>query len=215
MLLSFYLAEICLRLNDRVRRVFHAGGGCDEDLAGEVVNQFPECVDGINLNIRDQRGFGGIASRHEKALVAVLPCLGCHGEDAADVPDRAVERKFADDQGAIDAFRADLLPGDQHADRNWQVKKWTFLAHGSRSEIDRQRLAGIGEVGIFDGGINTLTAFLNGFVRQTDNRHVRLTRSVIDFHINNDALKTDDCARVHMSQHTLSLSRSSLQNSKN
>jgi len=91
-----------------------------------------------------------------------------------------------------------------HRDR--QIEKRTFFADGCGREINRQGLAGICQVSVFDGGIDTLTALLDRFIGQSYDCHMRHTLTVIDFDINDDAFEADHRARVNMSQHGLSLS---------
>jgi len=171
-----------------------------------VVDEFTQGVDRVYLDIRDQRRFGGIASRNEQPLVAILSCLGSNRQNPTDVSYRAIQRKLADDQSTFYALWSDLFAGDQNADRDWQVEKWTLFAHGCWREINRQGLAWICQVSVFDGGIHSLTALLDRFIGQSYDCHMRHTLTVIDFDINDDAFETDHRARVNMSQHGLSLS---------
>jgi hypothetical protein len=41
-----------------------------------------------------------------------------------------------------------------------------FLADGGRGQVDDQALAGIGQAGVFDGGVHALARFFNGAVGQ-------------------------------------------------
>jgi len=86
MFLPFNLAEVRIHLNFIIRGVFDRDSRSDQFLANQVVDEFAQRVDWINLDIRDKCGFGGIASWHEKPLVTIFARLCRNRQNAANVP---------------------------------------------------------------------------------------------------------------------------------
>ena len=69
------------------------------------------------------------------------------------MPHCAVQRELSDRQAAIQAAGRQLVGGEQHAERDWQVVGWAFLAHGGGGQVDdhapaRERLPGVNVCGV-------------------------------------------------------------------
>jgi hypothetical protein len=85
--------------------------------------------------------------------------------------DGAIQRKFTDDHGLIHAIGRNEHLHEQNAKRDGKIVSRTFFSDGCRGEIDNNTFAGIRKTAIFDGGLNTLTAFFDGLVRESHNIH--------------------------------------------
>lgn len=81
-------------------------GGFDSigALPGQMAVQVHQGRDRDHPQLGDQGNFYGVAFRHEQACKALLAGAGSHGEDAARVPDAAVQGKLTDHHGPFRAL---------------------------------------------------------------------------------------------------------------
>jgi hypothetical protein len=102
----------------------------------------------------------------------------------------------------------DLFGSQEQADRNWKVVRGTFFAQISGGEIDGNAFVpGISERGVSDRGADTFARFLDGSIRQANNREPRLTIGNVHLDIDECAVETDDRARDYFGEHAEILTR--------
>lgn len=186
--LSFDIAEV--GLDDGIEALHTAARvGLDVGVdASEVAVEGGEGRYRDDLEVGDESGFGGVGFGDEDGVEALLACQGCHGEDAANMADGAIERKLADDQAVFQTREGYLVGGGEYAKGDGKVVGGSFLANRSGGKVDGDSLAGIFQPGVLDCGLNTFAAFLNGGIGETDDDHRRQARGSIYFYLDDDSL---------------------------
>ena len=86
-------------------------GARDRDYAREVIDKCRQRRHRDHLHPRHERRFGGVFQRDEDAGEALLPRQRRHGQHAAHVAHRSVQRQFTQRDGLLEPFGADLSGG--------------------------------------------------------------------------------------------------------
>ena len=130
----------------------------------DQVKRFHQSSNTIDLQFLDHRRLAGVLQRNNQPAETLLPCCGGDGEDAAHGTNRAVERKLAQQELAVErSFEHDPC-GSQDTDGDRQVEPGTFLSHVGGGQVDGDILEGKFQAAVLDGGADALAAFSDGRV---------------------------------------------------
>ena len=173
----------------------------DGNDAREVVRQTRQRLDRNDVHPVDQRGLGGIGCRDEQPTESLGPAQRRHRQDAGDMPDRAVQREFSDDEGAVEAVGADLFGSDQGAHGDGEIVGRSFLPQRRRCQVDRQPLARECQAGVLDRRLDPFAALLNSRVRKPHNREGGEPARRVHFYFDDCPLQPDDGAGVDLGEH--------------
>lgn len=94
--------------------------------------QFGERADRIDLHVRHEGRFGGIAFRHQGAVKALLAGSGSHRQGPTRVVHPVIQREPANDQVIFQAYRADLPGSSQRPERDREIVGGAFLSNQGR-----------------------------------------------------------------------------------
>ena len=97
-----------------------------------MVVEFCQRFDGVNFEVGNQGGFGGVGFGDEHPAVSVGAGGGSHWQNAAGVAHDAIEREFADDERAFDGRGGQRAGKHDDAQGDGQVISRAFLADGGR-----------------------------------------------------------------------------------
>ncbi len=100
-----------------------------------MVVKLRQRFDWDNFQAGDQGRFGRVHFGHHHPLVSISASGGSHRQDAARVPDDAIQREFADDEGILHGFEGQAPAQDDDAQGNGQVVSRAFLANGAGERL--------------------------------------------------------------------------------
>lgn len=115
--------------------------------------------------------------------------------------DDSIQRKFTDDQRAFDGVVRKETRKDNHAERDGQIIRRSFLADGCRRKVYHNSVTGKMQARILDSGLHALAAFLHGGIRQPNNRHAGQAVGVIHFDFDDDTIKSHYGTGVDAGEH--------------
>ncbi len=158
-------------------------------------------IDGVDVDAFDQRGFGRIRLRHEQAFVPQLARQVRHRQNPVHMAQRAVERKLAEKQRAVEVCR-NLFGQDQQGHRNGEIVRGPLLAQVCRRQVHSDPAPGIAEAGIDDCGPHAFGRLLHGRVGQAHQRYRGQGAGVeVRFYFDDGAVESDQCATVDFGKH--------------
>jgi len=154
-----------------------------------------------NFQSLDDPGLGKVGERHEQAGRAGRSGRQCHGEDAADRAEVALEADLTGDHGVAQGALRKLAAGNEKAQCDRQVEGRPVLAYVGRREVDGDAAKRKHEAGVGQGGTDALSPFLHRPVRQSD-RGER-GQAVADVHLDIDRIRVDaqDGGRTDACEH--------------
>lgn len=189
----------------------HAGQRLSNDAPGlrdlkgrqaiECAGEFVQVAGADHLDALDQRGFLGVTGRHDDALELLVAGKRGGRQDAAHMPDAAIQRQLADNHRAIEATEVELLGGHQQAERDGQVVAGADLAQVCRREADGDTVGGEVQAAVADGGADALTALFDGGIGQADEGEGGQAAAAVDLDFDDVAFQTEDGARIHLGEH--------------
>ena len=110
--------------------------GLDRIQLIKMLDQLADRLHRNDRNVLDQRGLRSIGFGHVHCVQAMQHGGIHHRQDALNMADAAIQRKLADEHGAVQDVKRDLISGRQNPNGDSQVIRRTMLVDVSGREID-------------------------------------------------------------------------------
>src|SRR2546428_799067 len=145
--------------------------------------------------------FGRVLLRQDQRLDPRRARGEGHGERAAHRADRTFEPELAEHRDGAQTLFRDLLGGGQNTERDRQVECRAVLADVGRREVHRDALQGKGVAGVRERGVDSLTAFLHGTLRQSHGRECREAVRDVGLHVHEIGIDAEDRGGADAGEH--------------
>jgi len=163
-----------------------------------------EHVDGVDVDALDERGFGGIAARHDNGLEARPTRGDRHREHAAGETHGPVERELAEDHEALHRECVDLLVEGEERERDCEIEAGPHLLELGGCEIDEHAPRRKAVASVDDRGAHAILCFAESAVGKTDNRETGRPRAAVGLDANDVAIdarhrgRMGECEHAHL-----------------
>ena len=157
-------SRIHLRRSERLRRIYQ-------------VYRLRQRTQSKHLHAFDHGCFARVGFRNGERAQSSFPRGQRGGKSATHGPHAAVERQFTEEHAFAERFAEERTQTAEQPQRHRKIEPGAFLAHVGRREIDGHTLP-VGEfvAAVFQRGLDSFAAFLDGVVRQSDNIEVLHSR---------------------------------------
>ena len=154
----------------------------------EEIYYFLKIFDSINIQSSDNCGFFHVLFGQKKTFETFFFGLYGNGQSSFDGLQTSVQRKFPHNNVLVNFVGLDLGRSHKNSDGESQIISRTLFSQIGRRHIDGNFLARHVVTVIFEGSCNSITAFLDGIVRQT---HQMVTDSFIHIDFYGDGSRFD------------------------
>ncbi len=164
--LTLYIGEIRLRCAGRGFFVVLRLHRLHKLLSGKVLYHLVYRLGGVNLYSLHHGALWGVALRDKNFVYAKALCLQHHGQNTRHGLDGSLKGKLAY-KGAALAVRFDLAVGAKYSYENGQIIKGACLFYIAGSEVHHYFAHREHKTAVENGGVNSVSGFLYGGIRQT------------------------------------------------
>ena len=195
--LPLYIGEIAAAFG-RGADVVRRGQRRKRHQPREVVDDLRKALRREGARARYVRRLSGVARGDDEGIVAERLCGDEQRQDARHGAQRAVEREFAEKDGAAAVCPVELARRFEDADGDGEVEVRALLFQVGGGEVDGDLVGGEAPAAVFERGAHALAALLDGGVGQADQFVGGKPVVDIRFHLDGHAFQPGKCETHHL-----------------